>query len=223
VAAKELRGVRRYIEQRIWEDQDRRDLLARERLALEAIDLIGRGGVMNLGELLGTCARSTREDWNLIGEGGGATYLNYFSVASYPETEQVEFGLTEHYWRASYKPDLDIGIAWGLDPKEANNDRSVFVEAWTQVFPDKSFAPQKRAVDFFYRGDLVHRDYYVSVDGGRCDLPIPERGAHGEPWVVSQFQHDFFRVLHQLDGWPDHEFDSHFGRAGFNVLLGGEA
>lgn len=45
-------------------------------------------------------------------------------------------------------------------------------EDQTNVFPDKTAT--SNFVDFFYSGVLFYRDIYVSVDGGRCSLPLPK-------------------------------------------------
>lgn len=60
---------------------------------------------MELSELLNTCAGSPRDDWNVIGQVGDRTH-------------------------ASYKPNLAIGLAWGID-----EGATPFEEDWVPRSP----------------------------------------------------------------------------------------
>jgi hypothetical protein len=71
---------------------------------------------MNFDELLDTCARASPPDWNLItcwGARSGPSYLDQFVPGLYEGEFQLRH--QEHGMRASYEPDVLIGIAWGLD------------------------------------------------------------------------------------------------------------
>lgn len=58
----------------------------------------------------------------------------------------------------------------------------------------------------------------MNVDGYRCGLPIPRRNRDDGGWSVTQFQHDFFRVLDQLERLSEFsEFDRYFADAGFEI------
>jgi hypothetical protein len=70
-----------------------------------------------------------------------------------------------------------------------------------------------------YNDSLVDRQLYVSVDGGRMVLPMPERQFDGDPsanvvkrLTITPAQDAFFRVLSRLA--TSHDFDEYVRRAG---------
>jgi hypothetical protein len=123
---------------------------------------------------------------------------------------------------ASYKPDLGIAIAWGLDVSPSlspTEGPGRFNEEWATSFPD----PEASAhfLDFFYHGTLVERQVYVNVDA-RCNLPMPRKEFDGEgaetelkALTITPWQESFFRTLNALETTVD--YDSYLGRAGFEV------
>lgn len=169
---------------------------------------------MRLSELLNTCARSSPDDWNLItcwGARAGPSYLDQFMPGEYGGEFQVRHN--EHSMRASYKPDVSVGIAWGLDPDNVfPEDRRTFKEAWSEAFADSSWT--YHLADFFFCGNLVQREPFLAVDGGRCYLPAPHHDL-----TVTEWERDFFRVLDALEKHSD--YDDYFGRAGFKIRPGG--
>ena len=172
---------------------------------------------MTLNELLEVCGASSAEDWNLVS--WGPAYLDWLLSSEGGGGENYQLRTAAHDSRAAYKPDLAIGIAWGLEtnPRSGLGDEPhIFKEDWATKFPDPDAT--RHFLDFFYNGALVAREPYVSVDG-RCDLPIPKRETDGEDVVtgltITQRQYDVFRVLNALVTTVD--YDSYVQRAGFKV------
>jgi len=150
---------------------------------------------MRYDEILELIAQSNPEDWNRIADAPLFLY-------GFPD-EQGDW--THHSERAAYKPDLSVGLAWGLTYRED------FKEDWANLHPDKRAFGEW--VDVFYNGMLVHRDVRVVVDGGRVGLPLPER--RDDRLVISSWQYRFFKLIQELGGGWD--FDEYVKRSGFEV------
>jgi hypothetical protein len=104
--------------------------------------------------------------------------------------------------RASYRPDISIGLAWcWLSNPEWHED-------WIDHFDDKTAS--SHFVDFLYNGMLVDREVYIVVDGGRAYLPLPRE------MKITQWQYDFFRLLDSLEHASD--FERYVKQAGFTVI-----
>src|SRR5262245_27336140 len=116
---------------------------------------------MTLQEIIDRIVMSQPSDWHVMG--GHPSYHDRF--------DQVESGgqtwleLESHRTVAAFKPDASITMAWGLTVNEN------FQEPWANRFPDSQAS--SHFVDVFLNGALVYREMYVSVDGARCDLPLP--------------------------------------------------
>jgi hypothetical protein len=161
---------------------------------------------MGLDELRRIVAESDRGDWNVISCFGFPSYL--------PWSPDGDFN--EHLARAAYRPDISIGLAWGI------RDNENFRTDWAQSFANDQ--AESFLADILYNGMLVSREILVVVDGGRTYLPLPRRP--GE-LVVDRWDRDFARLLDQLQlehgvgggiGDPSRsDFDSYFRRAGFTV------
>lgn len=156
---------------------------------------------MTLEELLETCSQSSVDDWNVIscwGAHSGPSYLGRVEETTPDENTREE----SHSMRAAYRTDLSIGIGWGFTSLEN------WHEDWLDVFPDKGAS--SHFVDFFYNGMLVEREIYISVDGGRANIPLPTRDM-----TITQWQYDFFRVLDRFERQSD--FDRYLQQAGISV------
>lgn len=152
------------------------------------------------------------------------TYLGRFlptETRRNPNDEALTYELQheEHPSRASYRPNVLVGMAWGLDVRPGNSRRT-FDEEWATKFPDPEAS--WHYVDFFYGGTLVERTSYVYVDS-HCDLPLPEKEIEGEgidatvsALTITPWQRDFFRLLNALDSGVD--YDSYLTRAGFQIV-----
>jgi hypothetical protein len=85
-----------------------------------------------------------------------------------------------------------------------------FKEAWTEKFPDRHASSSY--ADVFYNGALVYRTQYVTVDGGRTNLPLPPR--RDEASVPKAYA----RFIAMLDSFGKvSSFDNDFRRAGMNL------
>lgn len=181
---------------------------------------------MTLDTLLGLCGSSSPEDWNLVPSGPG--YLDRFiSIESRLRDDDPhlthQLFHEEHHLRAAYKPNLLIGIAWGMyEDSRLPGERPQLYEAdWATQFPDPNAT--LHLVDFFYCGVLVDRQHYVHVDS-RCKLPLPEsKFSTDDPMnseitalTITPWQRDFFRVLNAFESMGD--YDGYLERAGFQVL-----
>jgi len=115
--------------------------------------------------------------------------------------------------RAVLNDDVELSLAWGFT---LNRD---FKEEWANSFPDSSAA--SHLVDVTYGGTLVDRMIYVSVDGGRVMIPLPEPytredGTHGAR--VEKWRLNLVRTLHGLGGTVGWDFDDYFNRTGIEVV-----
>jgi hypothetical protein len=157
-------------------------------------------GIVRYEEVLNLIAESVATDWNKITAwgGGGPSFLYGF-----PD-ENGEW--TSHEEVAAYKPDLSIGLAWGI---VSNDD---FKEPWANLHTDPHATSE--FVDIFYNRMLVYRDIRVIVDGGRVGLPIPERV--GERRVISTWQYRFFGLIQELVGGGG-DFATYVRSSGFEV------
>jgi len=107
-----------------------------------------------------------------------------------------------HHGKATLRSNLDISFYWGLP--------------WTDDFPEswatKNFADKKAsgsAMDFFYRGALIFRQYYVHLDGARYEMPLPNQDISGgkvlEYWIPRP-KYDFFKTYNAMLSSSDFDF-----------------
>ncbi len=177
---------------------------------------------MELSQLFTICGASSPDDWNVV---HGPTFVTGFvQIWNGPASDQSGYELhpLEHEARAAFKPDLAIGIAWGMHTDALTGigtERRTFNEEWATSFPDPEAT--QHFVDFFFEGALVARERYVHVDS-RCDLPMPKRKIEGEgadakivELSITPWQRDFFRVLNALQ--TSVNYDSYISRAGFEI------
>ena len=160
---------------------------------------------VGLEELLRIIVESDRADWNVVSCFGMPSFL--------PWSPDGEF--SEHNARASYRPDVAIGLAWGITVRER------FETEWTER---AGWDAESCLADILYSGMLVDRQIVVVVDGGRTYLPLPR---DREQLTVSKWDHDFVRLLDELQlasgvggGLGERkrsEFDDYFQRAGFSI------
>lgn len=123
---------------------------------------------MNLNEYKSLILNTVDKDWTKIGcsgAGAGPSYKNSMSVWNKGDGEFHNIEVESHYEILSLKKDLLISVARGI----THNDD--FVEEWANSFPDSHATSS--FIDFFYSNQLIYRDIYVSVDGGRANLPLP--------------------------------------------------
>ena len=154
---------------------------------------------MNLREYASAIKETTERDWNIItcwGFSAGPSYLERSSVWTTGKGEISNIEVESQGMVTALKTNLSISIAWGIT---SNPD---FKEEWANQFPDPSAS--SHMVDFFYNGSLVFRDIYVSVDGGRCSLPLPDRVFDEETkkvvrHTVPNDKYVFFKMLNGFE------------------------
>lgn len=147
---------------------------------------------MTQDEIVQRVATSRRSDWDSL------------HPPLYVNTEPEEH--RGHHSQAAFKPDIAIGLRWGHEVIRG------FVEPW---IADAAFADQtahSAYLDITYNGEPVFRTVYVTVDGGRAYLPLPDLDS-GQ-LTVPQLEHDLVRLL---DSLVHREFDRYFGQAGFVI------
>lgn len=166
---------------------------------------------MTLDELLTTCAQSSTDDWNTItcwGARSGPSYLDQFIPSEFRGVYRLEH--RTHAQRSAYRPHLSINIGWGLDPDEEwGGHKRDLRSDYFDHFDDSGWS--MNYCDFFYNGNLVAREGYAVVDGGRAILPLPNHEG-----FVTQWEHDWFRVLDGI-GLYVSDYDSYFHRSGLRV------
>ena len=169
---------------------------------------------MTLNELLVTFVNSDRTDWNRTacwGHGSGPSYRNQFTFYNiYNGAENVTLH-KEHSDVASFKNDLSITIAWGLD---IGDEDTVTDRDWAKNNPDPS-PGQPNYLDFFYNNALVFRTTYTVVDGGRCELPFPTY-SEDDALTVPRMYHDVIKKLADIRNTAD--FDGYFERTGIEIV-----
>ncbi len=164
---------------------------------------------MNLTQLLSIVVSSSAKDWNHIvcwGAFSGPSYRDHFSCSQFEEGAPSVVNVESHSDVAVYLPDVAITLAFGLTWKEE------FKEPWTEKFPDPLASGSY--VDVFYSGSLVYRDVYVTVDGGRTNLPLPSGRDRLDD--VPRAYAQFVRLLDSFDRVSS--FDTDFRRAGMSMV-----
>jgi hypothetical protein len=162
---------------------------------------------MTLIQLMSLVCSSQPEEWNHIvcwGATAGPAYRDHFQFYEIYEGSKHVLQVRSHTDVLVFIPDVSVTIAFGLKWLDD------FREPWTARFPDikasSSFA------DVFYNGALVYRTEYVTVDGGRTMLPLPNSRT---TLIVPQAQAQFVRLLDQFG--KKSSFDDDFARAGMTI------
>lgn len=173
---------------------------------------------MKLDEFLKNIIHSKIEDWTVIscwGGNSGPSFLNQFIVWNSGSGEFQNLEIESHSMVASYRNNLSIMIAWGLK----HNDN--FIEEWAN-----NFSVQRAAsdfVDFFYNGALVLREIIVSVDGGRCYLPLPKlefdnKGKKVTRLYVSKYKSRFVEMLNKFSSTYNYNYRNYLSQSGIEVV-----
>ena len=154
---------------------------------------------------------SDPDDWHVI---WGPTYLDATDV--YHDSADRR----EHTGRAVYRPDVNLGLAWGM-PRE---ERFEWAES---PFPDKWTTNEY--VDVLWAGMLIDRITVTAVDDHRALLPpaTPEviQGEDGN-WLsmvvigehATEWDAHLTRLVHSLSGAQPADFDQHVRMANIAVI-----
>lgn len=169
---------------------------------------------MTLEEYKNLITTAVLDDWTKIGcwgAGSGPSYRDAISVWTKGSGEFHNIEIESHAEIFSLKTNLLVSVACGL----THNDD--FIEEWANSFPDKKASSS--FVDFFYSNQLVYRDIYVSVDGGRCSIPLPEmrfdQSIHEvESLTVQREKYEFYRLLNGTG----YDYDSYMQRTGIVIV-----
>lgn len=171
---------------------------------------------MKLEELRELVADTSPDDWHALGS--GTTFLTGFAQGA--ELDQWRLWTDAHHGRASLRSNLDVGLAWGL-PWETSASEN-FSEPWVKHFPDAKATASY--ADVLWRGQPVIREPYVTVDGGRYDLPLPDQTFVEitpskdalMPLTITPWAYAVGRLVHELSGggW---EYDEGLRRAKIQI------
>lgn len=169
---------------------------------------------MNLEEFQNTIINTDPKDWNNIscwGAGSGPSFRDSFSVWTKGSGEFHNIEIDSHAEIYSLKSNLLISVASGI----SHNDD--FIEEWANSFPDKHASSS--FVDFFYSNQLVYRDIYVSVDGGRCAIPLPDIKFDQEKGKLPKLTvpRDKYRFFRLLNG-AGYDYADYFSRTGIEIV-----
>ena len=155
-------------------------------------------------ELLKVIRESTSEDWNVIESN---------TLLSNVTTDDNNVVYAEcHTNRAAYRPDISIGLEWGL------NCNAHFYEKWANCHSD----PQASShfLDIFYNGMLVERIVYVVIDGGRSYMPLPHREINEKNETIGYYitheEYELFQLFNLIQ-CLDTQYDSYLSRSGIEV------
>ena len=127
---------------------------------------------------------------------------------------------TRHYMRATYAPDVSIGLAWGASRRD---DKRTF--PWLTGIPDQDC--YTTVADILWNGSPVERYAGLVIDGGRAAIPFPageydQKNPSRYPveWV-GPGEVAVWRLAHLLER-PDRElalqdFNRYLKLVGFNL------
>jgi hypothetical protein len=179
---------------------------------------------MTLDELRALIAWSTRDDWNLVDN--GPIYLDQLRWVTDWSGERERrddvcwVEVESHDPLASYKPDVDITIGWGLDTGTTVLDG---VNPWPGVFAKVRWA----YADVRWRGQVIDREVLLCADtgDGRVVLPAPNPAVHGasvgspQPdlvgYTATRWSVDLARLVNDFNSGLD--FEPTLARA--NILI----
>lgn len=169
---------------------------------------------MRISDYFNQILDSDPSDWHAISCGGAYSGPSYRYALENLTTYSAGIATTSivansHNMVAAFTQNISITIAWGLTSNEE------FQEDWANGFPDPHASSSH--VDFFFHGALVCRQLYVTVDGGRVSLPVPERGENKELTVPAGYL-KLVRLLNALEGPYADEYDEYLRRAQITVV-----
>ncbi|WP_437286640.1 hypothetical protein [Sorangium sp. So ce406] len=168
---------------------------------------------MNISSFVAQIVNSSAVNWHVIscwGSGSGPSYRYELQTSTTYSSgaPTTSIDVVSHSLVATFKNDIAITIGWGLRSLDD------FQEDWANGFPDPHASSS--FVDMFYNGTLIYRELYVTVDGGRVALPVPEP-RDGRLVVPSAYVR-LVRLLNSLEAAYASEFDSYFQRAGMTEV-----
>jgi len=166
---------------------------------------------MTLDDLHRICVGSEPDDWRVIDRGPQLLLPEAHSWINDDTGQHEQF--ESHLYRAAYKPNLSIGLAWGMPYLDR------FEAPWANRFPNPSAS--SHLLDILYNGMLVDRHPRIYVDGSRAGLPLPEMehiddNATVTNLRITRWQYRFFALIDQLEGKA--EFQRYVEWATFEIV-----
>lgn len=171
---------------------------------------------MTLEELIEIVVNSKQDEWNVIscwGANGGPSFKDRFNFWNVYEGDTNVLTYKSFPDTASYKPNLSITMAWGLNVYENDKDGRVD-RPWATCFPDPS-PGHSDFLDLYFNNALVFRISYVSVDGGRCKIPFPYYREDGTTYC-HRLLTDFMRSVNRITSMDN--FDFYFNQTGIEII-----
>jgi len=156
--------------------------------------------------------RAATWEWHLLPE-VEPLYLPRFT---YSTGQEGTLGVDEHTTRAVFKPDVSLGLAWGLGVQpwfEGAGEQSVELEYAHWVNPAHD---RQMLADVLWNSMLVDRQWLVSVDSARAYLPamtptFSHAEAGGKPtrtgWQATKPAYDLARLINLMmsqAAWEDY-------------------
>lgn len=128
---------------------------------------------------------------------------------TYDEMKALIEDSTKGYWLHddgmrvfTFKQDLNIRIQ---EVSDQSGER--FEEEWATKHSDPS--ARRYYYDLYYGASFVERFYFVSVDGGRATIPLPQSATE---LVINRWQYTIAQVIDTTN-----TLDSYLGRCGISV------
>lgn len=181
---------------------------------------------MHLDDLRRTVAASAPGEWEVFvcgGYGAGPSFLERHGIATSGDDGWM-LDVDAHYLRAAYKPNVSIGLAFGMPSGDRADEVPVH---WPKsAFPDPKVSADW--ADVFWNGMLVSRELMLTVDGGRGILPAgkpaltphdPADMLDAEVFAetVTPWQYHLARLIHAFERDPK-TYDEMLRRAHVVVL-----
>jgi hypothetical protein len=166
---------------------------------------------MKLEEAYAILERADADEWQ---------YVDGLTDGGFQQSVWADATLIQVEWhpsRAIYKPAMGLSLAWGYP------DQEQFSESWAEGFPDSN--ARSHFLDLQWNGIVVKRWQRVSVDGGRCGLPVPridlDRSDPSQPKItahwISGYTASLFELVETLERGNTAQFYDYLSRAGIEV------
>ncbi|WP_328995973.1 hypothetical protein OG394_15060 [Kribbella sp. NBC_01245] len=156
---------------------------------------------MKLAELQNTIEHSSAENWSKLSHHGFRYSLHPASISA---VGMVELDADFHHTLLTYRDDIDIQVAYGIDQNFAGTGQ-VQHHAPQFDWAEKFIHPKATVVhvDYLYRGNIVDSIWVLSFDGAW--LPFPERSDENPDGQFSGRSLRIARLLQKVD-YSVHDF-----------------
>ncbi len=183
---------------------------------------------MNLAKILDACQGEELDNWRVIpggfNEPGTDLLAGVFDAGA---REEPALTALEHTYRAVYLPDARLGLGWGM--------KTEYTRQWKDQRPDWADSDWSDPVEphlahVLFNGTMVWRAHYTYINRGAGRdgiLPWPEKKFEPGPtpldatpggWDTTRWEVRFARLLSDLQGIDDWDFESELRGWGLKVL-----